>query len=89
LSACLVAAQHSASSAERSTFPACPVEILRVFFRYALGLTWLPRYSLARGFFFSAVLQFFECHLFIGHFRRTGRIGYLLLALADFRADII
>jgi hypothetical protein len=47
----------------------------------------LPRCSRARGCFFSKALQLLECHLFLGHIRRTGRIAHLIWALVGFRAD--
>jgi hypothetical protein len=39
--------------------------------------------------FFSKALPLLECHLFLGHFRRTGRIAHLLLTLVGFRADLL
>jgi hypothetical protein len=37
---------------------------------------------------FSRALSLLECHLFLGHFRRTGRNAHLLLALVGFRVDL-
>ena len=59
------------------------------FFCCALDLAYLPRYSLARGFFFSKALRLLECHVFLGHFRRTGPTAHLLLTLLGFRADLV